>query len=93
MVSPLQHAQVESPEGLHLVTEYLGGGTLCEYIEDKGYLSHYEARRIFGQLVEGVRTNRAHDPSVLFAILSSDQIVFVETDARCHQPSSSSRSS
>lgn len=43
----------ESSKHFLIVMEYAGGGDLLQFVKAKGRLSENEARRIFGQIIEG----------------------------------------
>lgn len=44
---------IQEPEFVYIITDYLPGGTLAEYIESIGKIPEAEALEIFKQLVEG----------------------------------------
>lgn len=51
---------IDTPTDLFLVTEYVEGGELFEYIVHNGKLSEQEARRFFQQIISGIEYCHMH---------------------------------
>lgn len=52
---------LEMPSDVFVVTEYLSGGELFDYIVEGGRLGEHEARRFFQQIITGVGYSHSHD--------------------------------
>ncbi|CAG9321959.1 unnamed protein product [Blepharisma stoltei] len=63
----------ESSKHFLIVMEYAGGGDLLQFVKQKGRLTENEARRIFGQIIEGAI--EIHENGVLHRDFKLDNIL------------------